>query len=226
MPMSSHFQSYHKAIESLLATNREDAGIPPYFDKTAEALSTWGMWVDTVKNGLTSTHYGAACLITCQLRGESIPWLEFHKSTDYAGNVEKRVSEFLAMAFELDKKIINSELSGDEVCEFEQEQEFLGTEADELAGYLWTIVRLFDELSKPVDEPDRVRGSVAVELSAPMSLAEMSRRITGNSKARAREVRPLLERYGLQRVSESVNKWTVRLDEMDASTRRKLEQEK
>ncbi len=59
------------------------------------------------------------------------------------------------------------------------------------------------------------------EWSAPMTRTEMARRITGNETPRLRKVQPLLDRFGLDHV-EGRN-YRVRLDRMDANTRRKIE---
>lgn len=59
------------------------------------------------------------------------------------------------------------------------------------------------------------------EWSAPMTRTEMARRITGKKKPRPREVDEFLNRHGLEQVSG--RKFRVRLDNMDAATRRKLE---
>ncbi len=67
------------------------------------------------------------------------------------------------------------------------------------------------------DPAPRIEG----EWSAPMTKAEMARRITGNRKARAREVEAILVSYGIKNLSG--NKWSVRLDGMDSNTRKKIE---
>jgi hypothetical protein len=59
------------------------------------------------------------------------------------------------------------------------------------------------------------------EWSGPMSRSDMARRITGDPSARPRKVQALLERYGLEHIKG--RQYRVRLDQMDASTRRKLE---
>ncbi len=59
------------------------------------------------------------------------------------------------------------------------------------------------------------------EWSAPMSKREMARRITGKPSARAREVQTVLEQFGIKRIG--YKKWIVRLDQMDANTRKKIE---
>jgi len=76
------------------------------------------------------------------------------------------------------------------------------------------------ESQQPVTCPSPPAGA---EFSAPMSLSEMARRITGDPDARPRKVRPLLKRYGLEQVGNSGRLWRVRLETMDAGTRRKIE---
>ncbi len=60
------------------------------------------------------------------------------------------------------------------------------------------------------------------EWSAPMTKTEMARRITGKRKARPREVAAFLNQHGLRHVAG--RKFIVRLDNMDANNRRKLEE--
>lgn len=76
------------------------------------------------------------------------------------------------------------------------------------------IARLADA---PVEPPGTTEG----ERSAPMTRAEMARRLTDNQHARTRGVKDILKGYGLRQ--ESGQKYTLRLDMMDANTRRKLE---
>lgn len=81
-----------------------------------------------------------------------------------------------------------------------------------------TVLRLLDELaSREVNETPP-----AAERSAPMSKAEMARRLTGRSKARGREIESFLQDHDVQHAEG--HKWTVRLDTMDQRSRKKLEQ--
>jgi hypothetical protein len=82
-----------------------------------------------------------------------------------------------------------------------------------------TVLQLLDELaSREVNETPP-----AMERSAPMSKAEMARRLTGRPKARGRDIEPFLRDHDLQH-AEGHN-WTVRLDTMDQRSREKLEQQ-
>lgn len=59
------------------------------------------------------------------------------------------------------------------------------------------------------------------EWSAPMSRAEMARRIMEDPKARWRGAEPLVKQYEMREVD---NKLCIRLDNMDSKMRRKLEE--
>lgn len=59
------------------------------------------------------------------------------------------------------------------------------------------------------------------EWSSPMTRTEMARRLTGNSKARHREVKHFLQQFGLRHVNGK--KYQIRLDKMDAYTRQNIE---
>lgn len=61
----------------------------------------------------------------------------------------------------------------------------------------------------------------AVEWSEPMSKAELARRIYDGRKNRGRDVNPLLKKYGFEKITKVLIR--VRLDQMDAATRRKVE---
>lgn len=86
-----------------------------------------------------------------------------------------------------------------------------------------------DLLAEPAD--DRKQQSTAAgvewavktdgEWSEPMSRAEFARRVYCGRKQRARDVDPLLKQYGFEQVR--VKTIRVRLDKMDAETRRKVE---
>lgn len=60
------------------------------------------------------------------------------------------------------------------------------------------------------------------EWSAPMSKTEIARRITGDQRARPRNLNDLWSRLDLDPIG---NKYRVRLDTVDPNTRRKLEQQ-
>lgn len=70
--------------------------------------------------------------------------------------------------------------------------------------------------------PTKAAALASEHRSAPMTKADMARRITGRSNARFREIEAFISQHDLQRVGDN-NKWTVRLDGMDANTRSKLE---
>ena len=78
-----------------------------------------------------------------------------------------------------------------------------------------------DEIEHTSKHPQNADAKTNEHWSSPMSKREMARRITGRTNARARDVEPLLEKFGVKPVSDK--KWIVRLDEMDANTRQKLE---
>ncbi len=59
----------------------------------------------------------------------------------------------------------------------------------------------------------------APEWSVPLAKVEMARRLLQNERARPRQAQELLERYGIRREG---NKWAVRLDLMDQSSRERL----
>ena len=80
-----------------------------------------------------------------------------------------------------------------------------------------TVLQLLDELgSREQDEPPP-----AGERCAPMSKAEMARRLTGRPQARGRDVKSFLREHDLQHAEG--RKWTVRLDTMDQGSREKLQ---
>ncbi len=62
----------------------------------------------------------------------------------------------------------------------------------------------------------------AEERCVPMSLAEIARRYMDDQDARSDKVKPLLEERGLRREVKGKNKWTIRLDGLDAKTRKRL----
>ena len=79
------------------------------------------------------------------------------------------------------------------------------------------VLQLLDELAS--QEPDAP--APAAERCAPMSKAEMARRLTGRPQARGRDVESFLKEHDLQYAEG--RKWTVRLDTMDQHSREKLE---
>lgn len=87
-------------------------------------------------------------------------------------------------------------------------------------GALNTVVRGW--MSGPTSEkPADLVPLISEHWSPPMSKTEMARRITNRSSARPRDVETILEQYGIRNVEG--NRWTVRLDKMDAATRKRLE---
>ncbi len=73
-------------------------------------------------------------------------------------------------------------------------------------------------------QPDKERATPATgEWSEPMSRAEFARRAYGGAKGktRARDAQPLLRQYGFEQISRNLVR--VRLDTMDAATRRRIE---
>ena len=79
------------------------------------------------------------------------------------------------------------------------------------------VLRLVDELASH----DQEKLPPAAERCAPMSKAEMARRLTGRLQARGRDVESFLRKHDLQHAEGG--KWTVRLDTMDQGSREKLE---
>ena len=61
----------------------------------------------------------------------------------------------------------------------------------------------------------------AGEWSEPMSKAAFARRVFGGRKERGRDVDPLLKQFGFERITAKTIR--VRLDTMDANTRKKVE---
>ena len=56
----------------------------------------------------------------------------------------------------------------------------------------------------------------------PMPLVELCRRYMDDKDARSDKVKPLLARYGLRQEVTAKNKWTIRLDDLDAKTRERI----
>ncbi len=81
-----------------------------------------------------------------------------------------------------------------------------------IAGYREQLVAIRHAVQPTSEKENR---------SAPMSKTEMARRITGRTNARLRDVESILEQHDLKHIEG--NKWSVRLDGMDAGTRKRLE---
>ncbi len=61
------------------------------------------------------------------------------------------------------------------------------------------------------------------ERCVPMSKAEIARRYLDDPDARARTINSILVERGLRREAKGKNLWTIRLDGLDDSTRKRLE---
>lgn len=92
--------------------------------------------------------------------------------------------------------------------------------ATDAASYLRQLSTMILERSGEGPPPEQAQAEG--EWSAPMSKSEMARRIMRDKDARSRKVEALLKRHGLEHIKGK--QYRVRLDTMDALTRRKLEE--
>ena len=159
---------------------------------------------------------------------EAYDMLEFHRGTDYANAFARRIDslfearhEFLALVASFEGTV-DTKGYGEFQASVDSARHDLKCRALSLAEHI-NLLRSQIESSKasPTRTPMVVASNtVEEERCAPMPKAEIARRLLNRQNARTRDAEKMMAEYGLKAMG---NKWTIRLNGLDANARRRLE---
>ena len=190
-------------LEKLLQAVRDwPATVGPVVDSIMAGVAPYGNEARLHRAIVEAGNFGAVYL-----------WLEFIGQGGLARRLEEAYQNLVNFAKEADQAYRGQE---GEPSYYEH----FATDRAELVAYVIRMIMYFlgaeGEQQEEPKEPSEERWSEA------MTKAEMARRYFRKVGVRFRKVESILKRHGLKQVTQGKYLWTVRLDLMDAETRRKL----